>query len=341
MTIKEQIRRCSKLTDQELWSTMPRLARSERRDLVGFLIHLMEIQRRDLHIERAYSGLYTYLIKLGFSEWESRARSIAVEAAGNYRSILGLLQAGRLTLTTLALIGPRLKADNYRSLLRKACRRSKREVEALVAGLAPQRAPRDSIRILSAPSPLEPPLKASPAPAGQPATVPASGRDRDLFGASVDDPAPPAGAQLYAIAFTASKETHDLLLRAKELLRHRFPKAGTDEIVNFALKRTLAEVDRDLRKPPRPPRPAREGAKPSRVMLESVKQKAWLRDGGQCAFVAADGTRCTARAWLEFDHELPFALGGSSRDWENARVCCFRHNQWAAKQAFGSTARDN
>ena len=102
---------------------------------MGFLIHLMEVKRRDLHLERAYSGLYTYLVKLGFSEWESRARSIAVTAAEKYRSILGLLQAGRLTLTTLALIGPHLNADNYRSLLRKSCRRSKREVEALIAGL--------------------------------------------------------------------------------------------------------------------------------------------------------------------------------------------------------------
>lgn len=341
MTIKEQMRRCFGMSDDELWSAVPRFARREREDVVGLLVHLMEIKRRQLHVERAYSGMFTFVRKLGYSEWDSHARSVAVDVAEKYRSVLGLLAAGRLTLSALVALAPVLKSENYRTLLRQACGRSRREVEKLVAGLVPEPPRRDVIRTLSAPSPQVPPSSAPELPGdARPASPPESpGAGADLFGTpDTPEPAPPS-AELYAISFTASKETHDLLMRAKELLRHRFPKAGTDEIVNFALKRALAEVDRDLRKPPRPAKPPKDGYAPGRYMPEAVKQEGWERDGGQCAFVAVDGTRCTARAWLQFDHELPFALGGSSRDPANARLYCFPHNQWAAEQTFGKRAR--
>jgi hypothetical protein len=168
----------------------------------------------------------------------------------------------------------------------------------------------------------------------------APGRGCDLFGAPVESAAPRAEAELYSITFTASKETRDMLLRAKEVLRHRFPKASTDDIVNFALKRVLAEADRDFRQPPKSARPARDAARRSRYIPEAVKQETWERDGGRCAFIAPDGTRCTARAWLEFDHEFPFALGGDSRDPERIRNFCFPHNKWAARQVFGETERE-
>jgi hypothetical protein len=341
MTIKEEMRRCSRLSDDELWSAMPRLARTERVGIVSFLVHLMEIKRRELHVKRAYSGLFTFLIKLGFSEWDAHARSVAVDVAGKYPCVLGLLGVGRLTLSTLEAIAPVLSSTNYRGLLGKASRRSRRDVEKLVAGVKPQPARRDVVRVVSAPSPFESPPGTPATQPADPATDPAGGPGSDLFGSPIKNFAPQAEATLYSISFTASQETHDLLLRAKELLRHRFPKAGTDEIVNFAIKCALAEEDRDLRRPRRHSKPADPGAAPNRYILESVKQETWERDGGQCAFIAPDGTRCTARAWLEFDHELPFALGGSSRDSRNVRPLCFPHNQWAAKQTFGGTRRDN
>jgi len=34
---------------------------------------------------------------------------------------------------------------------------------------------------------------------------------------------------------------------------------------------------------------------------------AYVREGGQCAFVSADGRRCPARGFIEFDHVKPFA----------------------------------
>ena len=43
-----------------------------------------------------------------------------------------------------------------------------------------------------------------------------------------------------------------------------------------------------------------------------VKRAVWLRDGGRCGFVTAHGRRCTERAFLEFHHRQPYAMGGET-----------------------------
>jgi hypothetical protein len=59
----------------------------------------------------------------------------------------------------------------------------------------------------------------------------------------------------------------------------------------------------------------------------------WEHDGGQCTFVAADGTRCTS-CHCEIDHIIPKSRGGRS-DPNNLRLRCRAHNQYAAEQMFG------
>jgi 5-methylcytosine-specific restriction endonuclease McrA len=68
----------------------------------------------------------------------------------------------------------------------------------------------------------------------------------------------------------------------------------------------------------------RDGAIPAHVRREVA-----ARDGYRCTFVADDGTRCGATAWLEFDHIVPRKLGGPSTV-SNVRLLCklcrIRHN---------------
>jgi hypothetical protein len=57
----------------------------------------------------------------------------------------------------------------------------------------------------------------------------------------------------------------------------------------------------------------REGAEQgpaSRHIPSAVKREVWRRDRRQCAFVSADGRRCTERAYLELHHVQPYALDG-------------------------------
>ena len=61
-------------------------------------------------------------------------------------------------------------------------------------------------------------------------------------------------------------------------------------------------------------------------------------DSGHCAFVAKDGRRCTERAFLEFHHIRPYALGGPTTV-ENISLRCRRHNQYEAELVFGPRTR--
>jgi hypothetical protein len=63
-------------------------------------------------------------------------------------------------------------------------------------------------------------------------------------------------------------------------------------------------------------------------------REVYERDGGCCTYVGPNGRRCRARAFVEFDHITPVALGGKSTT-ENLRLRCQAHNQLAARERFG------
>lgn len=60
----------------------------------------------------------------------------------------------------------------------------------------------------------------------------------------------------------------------------------------------------------------------------------WLRDGGQCAFVARNGRRCNERGFLEFHHVVPYGTGGEATA-DNIAVRCRAHNGYEADLYFG------
>jgi 5-methylcytosine-specific restriction endonuclease McrA len=63
----------------------------------------------------------------------------------------------------------------------------------------------------------------------------------------------------------------------------------------------------------------------SRYIPAAVRRAVWARDGGQCAFVAANGRRCPERGFLEFHHVEPYAAGGAATV-DNIQLRCRSHN---------------
>lgn len=59
--------------------------------------------------------------------------------------------------------------------------------------------------------------------------------------------------------------------------------------------------------------------KHERMIPSRVKQAVWKRDQGRCVL-------CGDTKNLHFDHEIPFAKGGSSLVAENVRLLCAKHN---------------
>ncbi len=337
----------STLTDDALFGCVEALARNERFTLVDLMLHLGELDARPACLRKGFSSTFAYLTqRLGYSESDAMRRVRTARAARRYPSILRLLAKGDLNLVGVAMIQPLLTPSNHEGLIRKACRRSTREIERLVAELSPPAAePRDRIRALPTPLALRPPDASAAEPVPDPAVsaMPTSNKPT-LFPAPapvVAAPAPPApevaAVRRFAFTFCANEEVHGWYEEARDLLRHRFPAGDMEDVIGHALRR-LVEAERTARRAKRPHKPA-DCLPASRRIPKWIADIVWRRDGGRCAYLGPEGHRCGETAWLELDHIIPWARGGRSDEPGNVRLLCRAHNQSEAARLFGERAR--
>lgn len=145
-------------------------------------------------------------------------------------------------------------------------------------------------------------------------------------------------------SFTSGGELLALLRRAQEVLKAKYPAGNLDCIFYEALEALLDKKDPDRRmlKParPSPPNPPEESnpLRYSRYIPQRIRNIVWRRDGGQCVYLEKDARRCLERGALEFDHIVPYALGGASNNPANIRLLCKAHNQIMARRVFGEAA---
>jgi hypothetical protein len=144
----------------------------------------------------------------------------------------------------------------------------------------------------------------------------------------------PLSADRYQFRFTGSGALHEKLNRARDLLRHAVPDGDPGEIFERALTALLADLDRKKFAATDRPRASREPAAGSRTIPAAVKRSVAVRDDDRCAFVSRSGTRCGARAFLEFHHLVPYARGGRATV-DNIQLRCRAHNAYEAHLDFG------
>jgi hypothetical protein len=160
----------------------------------------------------------------------------------------------------------------------------------------------------------------------------------DAAGALVPPPATrptvvvPLAPEYYKVQFTVSRETHDKLRRAQDLLRHSIPEGDPAAVFDRALTLLLSDLERAKLAAAERPRRSRASAAGSRHIPAAVRREVWKRDGGQCAFVGTHG-RCSERGFLEFHHVEPYAVGGPAVV-ENVSLRCRAHNVHEAEQYF-------
>ncbi|HEU0091246.1 MAG TPA: HNH endonuclease signature motif containing protein [Vicinamibacteria bacterium] len=343
----------SSLSDQDLLARVGALAGKERGATAELVAHLAALDDRpSLYAARGYGSLFDYCKQvLRLSEDATCNRIQAARACRDFPVILDLLVSGGMSLTSVRMLRPHLTPENHEAVLARACGRSRRELEALVAELAPRPDVPSSVRKLPMVTPV-------PAPTPMPATtVPATRVDAAIVARPAPPPsiAPPlvptrrpiietTSPERYRIQFTIGKDSHDKLRRVQALLRREIPDGDPAAIFDRALSLLLEKVEKakvGAAAKPRAPRPIRPGTDwqvrtpivPSRDVPRQVQRAVWRRDGGQCGFVAPDGHRCTERTFLEFHHIRPYALGGLATV-ENISLRCRRHNQYEAERAF-------
>lgn len=154
--------------------------------------------------------------------------------------------------------------------------------------------------------------------------------DRDCRPATIR----PSAADRFEITVEIRDVTYDKLQRAKDLLSHTIPDGNIGEIIDRALTSLIRELARTKYAATDRPRPTRRTKLDSRHIPAGVRRMVWRRDGGRCAFVGPHG-RCTATAFLEFHHKVPFAASGASTV-ENIELRCRAHNQREAELYFGT-----
>jgi len=354
----------SALSDRELLVGLVSVVATDRRVTAELIAHLAEVDWRRLYAREACSSMFVYCTeRLGLSADATHKRIQVARASRRFPQLLDCLASGRVHLSGLNLLSPHLTEDNVAKLLDRAFEegKSKREIEALVAEVAPR--PDVASRIRKLPGPRSVPVaKAandavparSEAAALAEVTAPAPVASGDLlsFSAPFEEPAQAASSNpldprsrpsisplspaRYKVQFTAGQELHDKIERARELLAHRVPGGDLAEVFDRVLAIAIPRLERERFGLTDKPRVTlRAPAPSSRHIPAEVKRLVYERDDGQCTYVDGCGRRCTARGMLEYDHIVPYALGGPAT-LENTRLRCATHNRLEAEEKFGA-----
>ena len=241
------------LSDDALLARVQVLAGCERQATVELTAHLAELDTRRILVAEGYS-LFSYCTKrLGFSEDAACTRIEVARAARRFPVILDRLGDGSSSLTAIRLLAPHLTADNHLEVLEAASRRSRREIEVLVARLAPRPDVPSSVRKL----PVRAPAPVTYGSTGEQARGqdPLALVDRETTEApmpAVTAPPPPTRRPVvapvsparYQVQFTVGQETHDTLRRLQDLLRREIPDGDPAAIVGRALALLLEKVEK-------------------------------------------------------------------------------------------------
>jgi hypothetical protein len=289
----------------------------------------MELDARRLYLAQGFSSLFTYCTQaLRLSEHAAYCRIEAARAARRIPRLLDLLADGSLTLTTVCLLAPHFTDENQTEILEMARHKSKRAVEQLVASLHPKPPVVSIVRKL----PANAPRKTQDATATDLLNL----RDCAASMATGYTAAPsrlcpatiaPLAPETFRVQFTMSREMHERLRRAQDLLRHVVPSGDPAAVFDRALVLLLKDLERAKHGATDNPRASRTPGTSRRVPA-AVRRKVWARDGGQCAFVG-NHARCTERGFLEYHHVVPYASGGNTTV-ENIELRCRAHNQYEA-----------
>jgi hypothetical protein len=335
----------SSLSDHDLLARVSVLAGNERDASVELVAHLAVLDARPaLFAAAGHGSLFTYCTEvLRLSEDATCNRIQAARACRDFPMILDLLASGTMSLTSVRMLRPHLTPDNHEAVLARASGRSRREIEALIAELAPRPDVPSSVRRLptATSAPTLAPAAPSPAPPAEAATV---ASPEPAVPASSPPPLPTTrrpiiettSPERYRVQFTIGKESHDKLRRLQALLRREIPDGDPGAIFDRAVTLLLEKVEkRKLGAAAKPrPGPIRPGTDRRRDVPSHVQRAVSQRDGSQCAFVSKGGRRCTERTFLEFHHIVPYARGGLATV-ENISLRCRRHNQYEADLVFG------
>ena len=334
------------LSNAEFMRQFDRNADAEHVSTINTLHFLNELERRKLFLDLGYSSAFDYCVRNLRCSSSTAGRQIqAARCIRRYPEFLTLLRDRDVCVTTLAFIEPILTDDNKDEVLHRVRGASRREVERLVSEFRPAVALRDRIRYVQLPAPVV-------------GNIDTTLFERQLTRGSDALVCQERWSELQRVyvQFLADREFLELFEEVQALMSNR-EVASFSEIMKIVLteyrdrhspaarqkrretKRvngaaSVAAADKTGANGPDSHRWEWKDATKSRHIPDETRDKVFVRDCGQCSFVAADGTRCQCRKGLQIDHIRPYATGGTHEP-SNLRLLCGAHNRLAAEKALG------
>jgi len=151
------------LSDSELLRRLSEAVRQSRRNEVGLVTLIAEVDARKLYARRSCSSMFAYCTELlHLSEHEAYLRIAVARASRKHPVLLTMLRDGRLHLAAIAKLGPHLTEANRDRVLKRAVHKTKLQVEELVAELIPRPDTPPVVRKL--PARFEPSMGQAPPP---------------------------------------------------------------------------------------------------------------------------------------------------------------------------------
>ncbi len=291
----------SEISNENLISKLKEFKDTENLSVANIIYYLSELDNRGLYRDLGYSSLFSYCTDaLGYSESAAYRRVQAARFLKTNPEIYESIKTGKLSLSAVSEIAKIKEANAKMELLKASEGKSARVVQAMAAKFqAPVKSKRETIRAKQVVTSDEPTLFSLQKPIAQ-------------------------TQESYSITIEVDKDFMNLLNETKALIGHR----PTSEV----FRKTMAEfVDKrtQIKR-----RVAIKAPVNSRFIPKSVKLLVMDRDNKQCSFVSSDGKRCTEKHSLEFDHKVPYAVGGTNGT-ENIRLLCKAHNLLHAERFFG------
>ena len=318
------------VSDAVLLRDLARLVARDRATTATLLAHIAEVDERKLYRPAGYSSMYAYCVeKLRLSEDAAYKRIQAARVARRFPALFAALAGGSLHLAAICLLAPHLTPESAWELIEMATHKGKSEIEDLLARRFPA-SPDATVRGLFA--------MAQHAPGHVRGLDAGAGPEAQLAPGQVESTqvqSLPQNRVRFMVQFAVTQSTRDKLRHARDLLSHAVPDGDMAEVLDRALDVLILKLERRKTGRARRPRAVERVAADVRHVPAHVRRVVWERDEGRCSFVGADGHRCAARRFLEFDHIDPLARGGKTMA-DNMRLRCRAHNQYEAERAFGA-----
>lgn len=152
------------LSPRDLVARVRALNAEGNRVVAELLVHLGEMEERELYTKHACSSMFAFCRRLGMSEGSTGRRLSSARAVRKFPRLLPLIERGELHLTALAIVSGILTADNVDEVIAAVVGKTQREVEEVRVRYAPKARVNDLIRKMPSVgvAPMPVPTHASP-----------------------------------------------------------------------------------------------------------------------------------------------------------------------------------